>query len=218
MANPLTEPRYAGEFLVSEAPGSRSREAVTVLSGQNLLAGTVLGKVAHGAATAAAVAGNTGNGTMGAVTLSVGVKVGVYRLTLVEPATNAGAFVVEDPDGIVIGSGTVAVAFSAGGLAFTLADGSTDFAAGDAFTITVAAGSGKYKKYDPANTDGSEGAVGVLYADCDASAADAAGVIIARDAEVNEDLLVWFSGATTNQKNTGKAQLAALGIIARPGL
>lgn len=94
-------------------------------------------QVSVGTAVAAAVAGNTGNGTMGAVTVSAGAKAGVYRLTIVEPAANAGTFVVEDPDGVIVGSGTVAVAFSAGGLAFTLADGATDFASGDAFTITV---------------------------------------------------------------------------------
>lgn len=92
-------------------------------------------------------AGNTGNGAMGAITVSAGAKAGVYTLTVVEPAANAGAFVVEDPDGIIIGHGTVAVAFSAGGLAFTLADGATDFVSGDTFLITVAltAGGGTTK-------------------------------------------------------------------------
>ena len=41
----LTEGRYAGEFIVSEGNGKISRETVTVLSGQNLQAGAVLGKV-----------------------------------------------------------------------------------------------------------------------------------------------------------------------------
>ena len=217
MASTYTEPIRAGEFLISEGGGTRSREKVTIKSGEDLLAGAVVGKITVGAATAAAVAGNTGNGTCGAVTLSAGAKAGVYRLVIIEPATNAGAFVVEDPDGIIIGRGNVASAFSDGGLAFTLADGSTDFVAGDSFTITIAAGSGKYVEMDPAATDGSQIAAGVLYGDCDAAAADKEAVIIARDAEVNEALLVWISGATTNQKNAGKAQLATLGIIARAG-
>jgi hypothetical protein len=92
---------------------------------------------AAGTAVAAAYAGNTGNGTMGAVTVSAGAKAGVYQLVIIEPAANAGRFTVEDPDGIIIGVGTVGVAFSAGGLAFTLADGVTDFVSGDGFTITV---------------------------------------------------------------------------------
>lgn len=91
------------------------------------------------AATGAAVAGsgNTGNGAMGAITVSAGAKKGVYRLVIVEPATNAGVFAVYDPDGVFVDNGNVAAAFSAGGLAFTLADGATDFAAGDSFDITV---------------------------------------------------------------------------------
>lgn len=106
------------------------------LLGNNL--GTRIGiEAAAGSAVAAAVAGNTGNGAMGAITVSTGAKAGVYTLTIIEPAANAGAFVVTDPDGIVIGNGDVAAAFSAGGLAFTLADGATDFAAGDQLTITV---------------------------------------------------------------------------------
>lgn len=217
MASTYTEPNRPGQFLVSEAGGTRSREKVTIKSGETLLAGAVVGKITVGAATAAAVAGNTGNGTCGAVTVSAGAKAGVYRLVIIEPATNAGAFIVEDPDGIIIGRGNVASAFSAGGLAFTLADGSTDFIAGDMFTITIAAGSGKYVEMDPAATDGSQIAAGVLYGDCDAASADTEAVIIARDAEVNNSYLVWITGATTDQKNAAKTQLAALGIITRAG-
>jgi hypothetical protein len=41
----LTEGRYAGEFVVSEGNGKISRETITVLSGETLEAGAVLGKV-----------------------------------------------------------------------------------------------------------------------------------------------------------------------------
>lgn len=40
-----TEPNHAGEFLLSEASGNRSREVVTVVAGQVLAAGTVVGKI-----------------------------------------------------------------------------------------------------------------------------------------------------------------------------
>ncbi len=93
-------------------------------------------------AASAAVAGNTGNGTMGAITVSTGAKLGVYKLTVIAAAANAGNFTVEDPQGITVDNGAVASAFSSGGLAFTLADGATDFAAGDQFTITVTATGG----------------------------------------------------------------------------
>ncbi len=211
----LSEGRHAGEFIAMEQDPNFTREAVTVLSGQNLKAGHVVGKVTLGAATPAAVAGNTGDGTIGAVTVGAGAKVGTYRLTCIEPAANAGKFQVEDPDGVVIGIATVAVAFSGGGLGFTIADGGADFVAGDSFTITVAAGSGKVKEYDPASTDGSAVVAGVLHDAVDASAADKPGVMLVRGpAIVTAAELEWFAGADANQKAAGIAQLKTLGILA----
>lgn len=205
----FTEGKHTGEFLLSEGNGSISREQVVIAAAASaMVPGTVVGKITVGTVSTAAVAGNTGNGTMGTVTLGAGAMAGVYKLTIIEPGTNVGSFVVEDPLGVVIGHGVVATAFSAGGLSFTLADGSTDFVAGDQFTITVAAGSGKYKAYDASNTDGSQVAAGVLYAAVADSASDQNAVIIARHAEVTASLL---TGADT----AGKAQLAALGIICR---
>ncbi len=118
--------------------------------------GTALGRViTGGAASAAAATGNTGNGTMGSITVTAPAKVGMYRLVITAVASNAGTFMVVDPDGIPVGTGTVAVAFSKGGLAFTLADGSTDFALGDAFNISVT-GVYKYKVAVETATDGSK--------------------------------------------------------------
>ena len=210
----LTEGQHTGEFLVTEANGSLSRETVTVLSGQSLKPGHVLGKVAVGTATGAAVSGNTGNGTIGTVSAGATAKAGVYQAICIEPATDGGTFEVEDPDGVIVGRAVVGTAFS-GPVVFTIADGATDFAAGDRFTITVAAGSGKYKEYDPANTDGSQTTVAILYAAVDATAADAEGVIIARHAEVNAAELVWFDGATAEQKAAALAQLKTSDIVAR---
>lgn len=45
---PITEKGHAGGFLLSEANGSRSREEVTILEGQNLAAGAVLGRITSG--------------------------------------------------------------------------------------------------------------------------------------------------------------------------
>lgn len=106
------------------------------------VAGKVTSDKDLGAATPAAVAGNTGSsGTIGTVTVGA-AKSGVYHVNCIEPATNAGKFTVEDPDGIEVGIATVGVEFVGGGLTFTIAD-ATDFVSGDAFTITVAAGNNK---------------------------------------------------------------------------
>ena len=114
----LTEGNHTAEFILSEANGDRSRAQITVLSGENLAVGQVLGAVTA---------------------------------------------------------------------------------------------SGKYVAYDETATDGSETAVAVLYADVDASAADAEGVAIIRDAEVSAAKLVWG----TADDAAGTVDLAAVGVIAR---
>ncbi len=210
----VTEGQHKAEFIVTEGEGTISRETVTVLAGQNLKAGHVLGKVSVGTASGAASSGNTGNGTISAVTVGAGAKAGDYKVTCIEPATGAGTFSVEDPDGATIGSAKVGVAF-VGEIGFTLAAGSTDFAAGDVFTITVAAGSGKYKEYNPANTDGSQTPVAILLDNVDATGGDKEAVIISRHAEVNEAELVWFTGATEVQKAVALSEFRKQVILAR---
>lgn len=218
----LTEGKVPGDWLKGEQvdPQDFSREKITILAGSGavraLTSGMVLAKVTKGAATAAAVAGNTGNGTMGSVTVGAAAKPGVYSLTFIEPASNAGKFVVEDPDGNVVGAGTVAVAFSAGGLGFTLADGATDFVSGDAFTITVAAGSGKWVQIDDDGLLGSEDAAGILYIDVTApDGTDAKGVAIVRNAVVSANGITWPSDFDSTEKAAAVVQLAALGILVR---
>lgn len=168
--------------------------------------------IAGAGAVAAAFASNTGNGAMGAVTLSAGAKPGAYKLTIIEPATNLGTFIVEDPDGLFVGRGVVASAFSAGGLAFTLADGSTDFVAGDGFTITVGAGSGFYVEYDDASgVNGSDGAAAVLYNPIEGVNGNYQATLFVRDCEVIGDRLNGGTGVDA----AGKADLRKLGVIVR---
>lgn len=86
----------------------------------------------------AAVAGNTGTGTLTLANpaYGTGVKPGVYKVTAIEPGTSGGTFSVEDPDGVQVGIARVGVAFD-GVVKFTIADGDPDFVAGDGFNITV---------------------------------------------------------------------------------
>lgn len=188
-----------------------SFEEITVVSGAGVLsANSVLGKITKaGTATSAALGTNTGNGTMGTVTVSAGAIAGDYVLTIIEPATNLGNFTVEDPNGVLIGHGTVGSAFSAGGLAFTLADGSTDFVAGDQIKITVTAGSGKYTLYDDGNTNGSEVACAILMQGVDASTADQTATAMLRIGKVAKGLLQWHASVDSTAKATAYAQLKA---------
>lgn len=180
---------------------------VTLLTGQNRNRGTLLGKISSGgAATAGAPAAagiggtNTGNGTMTMANpaTGAGVKAGTYRVTITEPASNAGSFIVEDPDGIIVGTGTVAVAFD-GVIKFTIADGATDFVAGDAFTVAISiaapANNGKYIMSLAAATDGSQNPVAILAETTDATAADK--VTVAYMGGVfDENLITYGTGHT----------------------
>jgi len=210
----FTEGQHKAEFLVTEAEGTLSRETGTILLGQNLKAGHVLGRVTVGAASGVAASSNAGNGTISDVSAGSSAKPGVYTVVCVEPAANAGTFVLEDPEGVTLGTVNVGVAY-AGAVNFKLNDGAVDFASGDRFLVTVAEGSGKYKEYNPANTDGSQTAVAILLDNVDASATDKQSVVIARQAEINAAEIVWFTGATSDQKTAGLNQLKKQTIIAR---
>ena len=74
---------------------------------------------------------------------------------------------------------------------------------------------GKFTTYNPANGDGSERPVAVLYEPVDASGADQTAIIHRRLTVVQRNLLTWFAGATDAQIATGVAELAQQNIIAR---
>jgi hypothetical protein len=212
------EGRHTAEHLISEAPGSFSRENVTIKSGQVLKAGHVLGRERFTTpATTTAFAGNTGTGTFAAApVVGAGAKQGRNQLVFVEPIANAGTYLVFDPDGILIGRGQVGAAFAAGGLSFTL-DDATDFVSGDGFFIDVPAGTLKYRELDLASAVGAEVAVAILYAEgVDATAGDLLATAHVRGpCEVQLSRLTWPAGISGPQKTAALAQLAAAGIIAR---
>lgn len=138
----------------------------TLLSGQNLPRGAVLGRQTVGSVTATAGA-NTGNGTASAATPLGNALPGNYVLT----ATAATNFSVIAPDGRRLKDLTTDVAYS-DEISLTLTAGGTAFVAGDSFTVAVAAGSGKYALATAAATDGTQNPVALLVDFCDASLGD----------------------------------------------
>lgn len=211
----LTEGPRTAEFIASCAPGDLSFEQVTLKSGNNLPAGRVIATVitAQTVASAAKSGGNTGNGTftLDATTpLLPNAKLGVYTLRCIAAATNNGTFRLEDPDGVVLGDIVMAggAATVSEQIKGALADGGTDFVVGDGFDITVSAITTKEVEFNPAGTDGSQIATGILYAATDATSADKRTVAFRRNGEVNDNLVTWKSGATTAQKAKGKQDLA----------
>ena len=208
----LSEGRHSSEFLVSEAHGYLSRAAITVGAGANLQAGTVLGRTPSGTAPTATAksGGNTGNGTISAVTASTGVKIGTYRVEF----TAATKFTVTDPEGFVLKGGSTGAAY-ADEVGFTITAGGTPFVAGDAFDIAVLPQSFTYKILDPSATSGLQIARGILYGPALAASVDVDGVAFVRQAVVNGSEITWPSGITSNQKAAAIQQLEAVNIIVR---
>lgn len=134
-----TEGQHAGEFIVSEAPGTLSRDTVTVLSGQNLSAGAVLGKLTRALAAAPipAIVG-TGTGAMTLLTFGPAVQTGNYVITLLATSATA-AFSVVAPDGTALPNGAVGTAYTTSHISFLISTGGT-MTLGDAYTVAVTAG------------------------------------------------------------------------------
>ena len=107
----LLEGRHAGEFVVAEGNGRISREAITVLAGQTLQPGAVLGKVTasgkYKALDPAAVDGSEAAAGLlyAAVDASAADAEGVAIVRLAE--VNAAELVW--PDGITAGEKTTAL-------------------------------------------------------------------------------------------------------------
>jgi hypothetical protein len=210
------EARHTGEFIMHEGPGHYSRDVVTILSGEGKLsAGQVVGQAA-GAVTQSFA--GTGNGVLtpdATTPILAGAQIGAYKAVCIEPGANVGTFAVYDPQGVFLGNHVVAGTAFAKEIKFAIADGATDFIAGDAFTINVAAG--KWRSADPTNADGSNIAKGILIGAVDATSADASGVALVRGpAEVNGNVLVYDAGVDDAPKKATKVlELKAVGILVR---
>jgi hypothetical protein len=92
------------------------------------------------AGSATAGTGNTGDGTVGSISVFNGfTQTEVITLECVTPQANAGVFNVEGSQSGPLGLATVGVPFNSDVIAFTIADGSADFALGDNFEIATTA-------------------------------------------------------------------------------
>jgi hypothetical protein len=217
MPTVLTEGKYLNDWLKWEMENNQSREVVTVLAGQKLAMGAVVGKITVGAVPTTGTAGtNTGGGTCASVTGGPATKVGVYELTCVAVVSGGGVFSVKDPDGLGLPNAYVGQAYTNPAINFTLTDGTPDFALGDVFRIVVPAGSGKVKGLDFGAIDGSADAYGVMVSGVDGmDNMDRKGVAIVRNAQIVSDYLSWPSGTTDEQKATALLQLSNKGTVTR---
>lgn len=132
-----TEPVHAGEWLASYL-NTLSLDAVTVASGENLVAGAVVGrKTRRQAAAPIPTIVGTGTGLMSALIFGPDVQVGSYVITLLATSATA-AFSVTAPDGTALANGAVGTAYSSSHLSFLISNGGT-MTTGDSYTVVVTA-------------------------------------------------------------------------------
>jgi hypothetical protein len=136
---------------------------------------------------------------------------------------HGGRFKLTDPDGVVLktdiqlpgtAAGTVAVV--CGGISFTLTDGSTDFALGDLFTLTIDAGSYKWKPYVEGANDGTGEASGLLPSEVTATASGDLYRRMLIEGEVKKDKVVVDGGGTLTDAMI--KQLREKGMILLPSV
>jgi hypothetical protein len=118
--------------------------------------------------TGTADVGNAGANTMGSVTAGAAVKAGTYNMVCTD-VTTAGSeiFQVTDPDGLLLPSATVAVAYTNAQINFTIADPGTNAEVGDAFTVLATAAAGNSGVFSVRAPDGGllpDATVAVAYA------------------------------------------------------
>lgn len=217
------------DFIHSEYDQTYTSEKRTLLAGSGaariLPQFALAAAIALGAATVTpgAVVG-TGNGAIGVVTADAGAEAGTYQVVIIEPASNGGVFEVIRPGGELDGTGTLGAPFN-GRINFTLADGATDFVAGDRIPVVVSYadgardGEGKHKvvQWDPTATNGAQIIIGVNLweavapqnIDGDCTLAERGPLIGRREA------IVWHAGVTDEQKAAAYARLSELGIECR---
>lgn len=98
----------------------------------------------YGTVTADPDAGNTGDGSVTALTVTGTPTPGVYSLVCNQAVADGGVFTLIAPNGGIVSSSVTmtpaplgATVIDVGGIEFTLTDGAVDFVVGDSFAITV---------------------------------------------------------------------------------
>lgn len=135
----LTMGNRDGEHLVWDSSPELTREIATILSGQDLAAGAVLGQItkAIAAAPIPTIVG-TGTGAMTLLTFGPDAQVGSYVIELLATSATA-AFSVTAPDGTVLPNGAVGTAYVSSHLSFLVSSAGT-MTDGDTYTVVVTAG------------------------------------------------------------------------------
>lgn len=153
-----------------------------MLGAGTLKRGTVLGLQTNNPVEAAPGGANVGNGTISGLNATATAKLGEYTVVATAPTE----FNVTDPEGTALGVATVGTAFVGGGISFLLTAGSTAFAAGDSYNVTVTDAIGVYILCVKTAGDGTQNPLAILADDADASAGPVStGAYVAGEFNVN---------------------------------
>jgi hypothetical protein len=209
------EGRHPGEFLMTEANGSRSRESLVIAPEQEIEANSILASQADPSVVTAATsagAGNTGNATIaiGDPAVSTAVRPGRYRGI----ATDATHVAWEDAAGHYIGESVHGTPFTAE-IALTITAGDTPNVVGDEFSVDVtgAADAWQHVPFDP---DSDAPIAGItIYPATTGTGETTKIAAIVRKAEVNRNTIAWPDGIIADQRTLATQALAARGIIVR---
>lgn len=164
MANPVITNVDLGEIALGYE--EFADETLNFAAADTFVAGTILARRSVATAVTASAVTGTGNGTVTLATVVGGTSVpiaGAYVLTVVDDtATHGATWKLVDPNGGLVTDGLVmtagaglATVFEAGGLQFSITDGSTDFVNGDTATLTVAA-DGDLVPFTPSGAGGAQ--------------------------------------------------------------
>ena len=183
-------------------------ESAIITTG-TLTAGAVLGRIATAVGTPSYGADNTGNGTIGTISLGAQVIGGIYQLSCNTAPTSGSTakFTLTDPLGSVIsttvGTGSQTTTTH---LVFTITAGGTAFAINDVILVPVLGSN--YKLSATAAVDGSATPVAILLQDTDASSAEQTAPILLAG-RVNTRALSYGTG---HSAGTVKWPLRTVGI------
>ena len=190
------------------AGGDGPREAVI---------GMPAGRRLFGEPEGAVVAGGTGAGGIGAITLGPEVKKGEYMFTCIATAANGGRFQVVDPEGLRLPDLLVGVAYAPPQSGCPISAGDPACAVGAPRTSPVPPGAGKLGPPHSPAPAGSQRLAGFFARNTVAPEdQDAPTQIIRQMALIAEQAIVWPEDATDEQKAAVLAAARARFIEARP--
>ncbi|WP_267426364.1 hypothetical protein [Methylobacterium sp. GC_Met_2] len=95
----------------------------------------IIGQPGQGGVVAGSA--NVGTGTLAIAAVAAGTPLGVHAVAVTGIGGGLTGFTVTAPDGTVTARGVVGVPLYAGGITLALAQGSTPFAVGDVFAVSV---------------------------------------------------------------------------------